>query len=156
MLQRQQKQYMEEINKYPMKTLLYLRPLSVEKNPPNSEIPFAGVDMKILYLMAKSLGSPYTFEIGRSEEYGTYYANNTPTSALTKLINGSVLLAFNRYPVVVSGKGIGTVPYDHEEFCFVMLMPENQLRKWSIFMPFQMSVWISLLLVHTTILVIYM
>lgn len=146
--------YLEKINKYPIKVLLYLRPLSVEKDVSNGG--FRGIESNILKILTNSVGSSYTVELGQPEEFGNYYANNTPTRALTDVRDGRFDLSINRYPAMDSEDGTAVVPFEQEEFCFIMLMPENRLRKWSVFMPFKMSVWISLLLINMAVYTTYM
>lgn len=143
----QYKRNIDKINKFPIKVLLYLRPLSVEMDLSNSG-EYKGIEINILKILTDSLRSSYTLELGRPEEYGNYYANSTPTRALTDIREGRFDLSINRYPVMDSEDGMGIVPFVQEEFCFVMLMPETQLRTWSVFLPFKKSVWISLLLIN--------
>lgn len=143
----QYKRNVDNINKFPIKVLLYLRPLSVEMDPSNSG-EYKGIEINILKILTDSLQSSYTLELGRPEEYGNYYTNNTPTRALTDIQEGRFDLSINRYPVMDSEDGMGIVPFVQEEFCFVMLMPETQLRTWSVFLPFKTSVWVSLLLIN--------
>lgn len=144
------KRNVDKINKFPIKVLLYLRPLSVEMDSSNGG-EFRGIDINILKMLTNSLQSSYTVELGRPEEYGNYYANNTPTRALTDVREGRFDLSINRYPVMNSEDGMSIVPFVQEEFCFVMRMPETQLRTWSVLLPFQKSVWITLLLTNIAV-----
>lgn len=141
------KRNVENINKFPIKVLLYSRPLSVEIATQYG-VQYVGIDINILNILKDSLRSSYIVEVGRPEEYGNYYANETPTRALTKVRKGQYDMSINRYPTMDSEDGMAVVPFDQEEFCFVMLMPETQLRKWIVFMPFKISVWIALLIVN--------
>lgn len=151
----QKKRNIESINKFPIKVLLYRRPLSVEMDLSNGG-DLKGIDSNILKILTNSLRSSYSLEFGRPEEFGNYYANNTPTRALTDVREKRVDLSINRYLAMDSEDGMAVVPFEQEEFCFVMLMPENQLRKWSVLMPFKMSVWISLLLINVVVYTTYM
>lgn len=148
--------FSDQLNKQALQVLLFLRPISVEKQIRDNSTTYKGIEINLLKAISQHLNVSFELIVGEPYEYGTFYQNSSYTRAFEDTFNRKIDVCINRFPVDESKPGIVALPYDKDKFCFIIRRPTLRVRAWSIFMSFRVSVWFTIMGIYIGIYVFFL
>lgn len=157
-LQKQMNDFRMQYKRLPVKVLVFLQPGSVEQNNlSNKENNFIGVNINLIKLLSQNLNISYVFELGNPDQFGIISKNGTFLKAWQDLIDGVSDININHYPLndLPVNQDVEMFAVDQEQFCFMMEMPQNIVRRWDVFHVFQIAVWICILFCNVFAFVVF-